>query len=253
MIAYAQSPTENSVSTPPETTITSNTELVQVPVVIRKGREHVSGLTQADFTVLDGGRRQKLAFVKTTDAGVVLRHVAGENVFSNQIDTAGETPRVTVIVVDSANIPFCRSAAGARFVAQVPGQRRGQPWADSGGGFPGVGCACGARFHLRPNVLAAVADYGYGKKNNPGASGDVLDPGLANQANAKQQAILGILPRDTYDLSHGGDDHDLEAKNFSFESELRGLNMLAQSLAGVPGTQDPHLANRKFSVRSRQP
>lgn len=194
MIAYAQSPTENSVSTPPETTITSNTELVQVPVVIRKGREHVSGLTQADFTVLDGGRRQKLAFVKTTDAGVVLRHVAGENVFSNQIDTAGETPRVTVFVVDSANIPFCRSAAGARFVAQVPGQRRGQPWADSGGGFPGVGCACGARFHLRPNVLAAVADYGYGTKTIQGRPATFWIPGSPIRPMQSNRQSWGYCP-----------------------------------------------------------
>lgn len=105
-VAPAQAPPEKSLPTPPETTIVSNAELVLVPVVVRKGTEHVVGLTQADFTVLDGGRRQKLAFVKTTDTGVVLRQVAGENVFSNQIDTAGETPRVTVIVVDSANIPF---------------------------------------------------------------------------------------------------------------------------------------------------
>lgn len=47
------------------------------------------------------------------------------------------------------------------------------------------------------------------------------------------------MPRDTYDLLHGDNNLDLEAKNFLLrdlvELELRGLDTLVQSLAGVPG------------------
>ena len=252
IVAYAQAPRDNSVQAPPETTITSNTELVQVPVVVRKGKDHVSGLTQADFTVLDGGHRQKLAFAKLTGTGVVLKHVVGENVYSNQLDTAGEAPRLTVFVIDSANMPFADQAqvrdSFRKFLAS-DAANRGPTAVVS---FERSGVRVVRDFTSDPNELAAVMDYGFGSKRQARTSqttGGVSDPKVAKQSSAQQGPILGILPRATYDPIHGDDDpvlaakglqfHDLEAKNLQLrdlvELELRGLDMLAQSLAGVPG------------------
>jgi VWFA-related protein len=245
-------------------TFTTGTELVLVPVVVRKGKEHVSDLTQADFSVFEDGRRQKIAFLKTTKTGVVLKHEGGQNVFSNELDTGGETPRVTVVVVDSANIPFADQAqvrdSFLKFLT-YDAAHRGPTAVVS---FQRSGVRVVQDFTTDPAVLAALVERHPSKKND---STQVQSGGGAPSPDAKQQPatphpeILGILPRSLPELRSGGDAlststllgnqfgrfepqygddaADLAAKNLQLrdiiEMELRGLNMLAESLAGIPG------------------
>src|SRR5271166_4152565 len=147
-------------------TFTTGTELVLLPVVVRKGKEHVSDLTQADFSVFEDGRRQKIAFLKTTNTGVVLRHEGGQNVFSNELDTAGETPRVTVVVVDSANIPFADQAqvrdSFLKFLT-YDAAHRGPTAVVS---FERSGVRVVQDFTTDASVLAALLDRGTGKKDH---------------------------------------------------------------------------------------
>lgn len=246
------------------TTFSTGTELVLVPVVVRKGKEHVSDLTQADFSVFENGRRQKVAFVKTTNTGVVLKHEGGQNVFSNELDTGGETPRVTVIVVDSANIPFADQAqvrySFLKFLT-YDAAHRGPTAVVS---FQRSGVRVVQDFTTDPAVLAALVGRHRNKKNDSAqvqpASG-APGPEAKQQPTTPQPEILGILPRSLPELRSGGDAlsastllgnqfgrfeaqygddaADLAAKNIQLrdiiEMELRGLNMLAESLAGIPG------------------
>jgi len=93
-----------------ETVIRSSARLVQMSVVVedRKGVP-VSGLKQEDFTVLDEGRAQQIAFftaatpsLETTPPAV---RVLPSNVFSNRYDLKGEDPpgAVTVVLFDALN------------------------------------------------------------------------------------------------------------------------------------------------------
>jgi|GEM_PF-1373733 len=262
--ARAQTSVPQASQNPTGATFTAGTELVLVAVVVRKGTEHVSNLTQADFSVFEDGRRQRIAFLKTTKTGVVLRHEGSQNIFSNRLDTAGETPQVTVVVVDSANIPFAdqeQVRQSFRKFLTYDAANRGPTAVVS---FQRSGVRVVQDFTSAPAVLAALVERHPGKRND---SAQVQPAGVASNPDAKQQAaapqpeILGILPRSLPDLRSGGDAlssstlfgnqcgrfepqygddaFDLAAKSIQLrdliELELRGLNMLAESLAGIPG------------------
>jgi VWFA-related protein len=85
------------------------TRLVEVTVVARQGREPATGLTRSDFTLLDNGVPQKIAFfsVNTVRAPFRPPSAFGPNVFTNRpeqrTDAAG---RVSVIVLDGLNTEF---------------------------------------------------------------------------------------------------------------------------------------------------
>jgi len=189
-------------------TFTTATELVLVPVVVRKGKEHGSDLTQADFSVFEDGRRQKVAFVKTTNTGVVLRHEGGQNVFSNELDTGAETPRVTVVVVDSANIPFADQPqvrdSFFKFLT-YDAAHRGPTAVVS---FQRSGVRVVQDFTTDPAVLAALVGRHPSKKNDSAqvqpASG-APGPEAKQQPAIPQPEILGILPRSLPELRSGGD------------------------------------------------
>jgi VWFA-related protein len=250
--AVAQTSHESSPAASAGTTFTAGAELVLVPVVVRNKTGHVSDLTQANFSVFEDGHRQRLAFVKVTNTGVVLKHENKENVFSNEVETGGDTPRVTVVVVDSANIPFgdqVQLRDSFRKFLIYEAARRGPTAVVS---FQRSGMWVVQDFTTDPNVLAAVVDRDTGKKASDGQS---------ENETTSQPHVLSILPRDManprlgvddnqtlvssghelkkLDPNRGDDVYDLAAKNLQLreviELELRGLNTLAQSLSGIPG------------------
>src|SRR5271166_5663722 len=206
--AKAQTTVPQTPQNSSEATFTAGTELVLVPVVVRKGKQHVSDLTQADFSVFEDGRRQKIAFLKTTNTGVVLRHEGGQNVFSNELDTAGEPPRVTVVVVDSANIPFADQAqvrdSFLKFLTS-DAAHRGPTAVVS---FQRSGVRVVQDFTTDASVLAALLDRGTGKKDHSepvrSASG-APSSGVKQETGTPQPEILGILPRSLPELRSGGD------------------------------------------------
>jgi VWFA-related protein len=264
VVVEAQAPLPQTPQNSTGATFTAGTELVLVPVVVRKGKEHVSDLTQANFSVFEDGRRQKIAFLKTTNTGVMLKHEGGQNVFTNELDTGGETPRVTVIVVDSANIPFADQAQARDSLLKFltyDAAHRGPTAVVS---FQRSGVRVVQDFTSDPVVLAALLDRRPSKKNAAGPvqpAAGVLSPDGKQQSATPQPEILGILPRSLPQLQSGGDTlsastlhgiefgrfeaqygddaFDLAAKDIQLrdliEIELRGLSMLAETLAGIPG------------------
>jgi VWFA-related protein len=99
-----------------ETVIRSSVRLVQVSVVVedKKGNP-VTGLKQEDFTVLDEGKPQKIAFFTAavpppaTPASEQPSskpvHLLPANAFTNRYDLKGEDPpgAVTVVLIDALN------------------------------------------------------------------------------------------------------------------------------------------------------
>ena len=80
------SPAQQSVAP----SFTSTTDLVLVPVVVRQGKQHVTGLTSRDFRLFEDKRPQRIAFVKPTTAGPGWKRAGGDNLFSNELDSNGK-------------------------------------------------------------------------------------------------------------------------------------------------------------------
>ena len=85
------------------------THIVQVHVIVQdKKGEPVTGLTKEDFTLLDKGQPQRIAFFSEESGG--LRSAPAEpvppNTFSNRYEQTGQVPgSVTVILLDALNTP----------------------------------------------------------------------------------------------------------------------------------------------------
>jgi VWFA-related protein len=89
----------------------ANTRLVQVSVVVRdKDGKPIPNLKQEDFTILDEGHPQRIAFfgsaAPAAPAPVTPGHLP-PNFFTNRFDLKGEDPgAVTVVLFDTLNTAF---------------------------------------------------------------------------------------------------------------------------------------------------
>lgn len=118
-ILGAQSAPSGDQSVP---TLRVTTHLVQVHFIVQsKNGEPVTGLTKEDFTLLDGGRPQRIA---------VLSHEGGlqpaptqplpPNTFSNRHEPTSQLPgSVTVILLDALNTPFTAQAYARESVLKL--------------------------------------------------------------------------------------------------------------------------------------
>ena len=109
-LANAQQPANtdapNAVSAPQQSapTIRSTTRLVQLSVVVtdKKGRP-VTGLTKDDFTILDQGAPQQVAFFSSeAPAPVETAPKLPPNVFTNRFDLKGQDPGAVIIILFDA-------------------------------------------------------------------------------------------------------------------------------------------------------
>jgi VWFA-related protein len=125
----APQPNGSGADTP---TFQSTTRLVQVNVVVHgKDRKPVEGLTKGDFTVLEKGKPQRIAFFNVVKSNQrATRNVQlPQNVFSNRFgDKASAPASVTVILLDSLNTKWEDQAYArqqvVKFLQQIqPGDR----------------------------------------------------------------------------------------------------------------------------------
>jgi VWFA-related protein len=99
------------------------THLVQVHIIVQtKKGEPVTGLTKEDFTLLDMGQPQKIAFFSEESGG--LRPTSAEllppDTFSNRYEQTGQAPgSVTVILLDALNTGFGPQAYARESVIKV--------------------------------------------------------------------------------------------------------------------------------------
>ena len=89
--------------------LTSRSELVVVPVVVRDGSgAPVKGLKKSDFTVLENGKEQPISTFEeiNTNAAPIKRQAMPADQFSNIYVGSSEPRRVTIMVLDSINTPI---------------------------------------------------------------------------------------------------------------------------------------------------
>jgi VWFA-related protein len=109
--ANPQNQSESKASSPnaqPSQVIRTTTRLVQVNVVVQdKSGTPITGLKQEDFTLLDNGQPQKIAFFSAnTPASVPARPLAA-HMFTNRADLKGQDPGATIVILfDALNTDF---------------------------------------------------------------------------------------------------------------------------------------------------
>lgn len=122
----------------PTPTFRSGTKLVEVYVAARSHGAPATGLTKDDFTLLDNGKPQKIAFFSVQSGSVPATAAAGiapppPAVVSNRSERGGGQPagNTTVLLLDQRNTPQPDQARAiqhiAKFLAarkQALGQRR---------------------------------------------------------------------------------------------------------------------------------
>jgi VWFA-related protein len=91
-----------------EVKFAAGAKLVLVPTLVTdKSGNHISGLKQEDFTVLENGAEQKLAtFEEITSDPHRLSRPQNPNEFNNALAGGTSARRVTLIVLDLMNTPF---------------------------------------------------------------------------------------------------------------------------------------------------
>ncbi len=109
-------------------TLTSRTELVLVPTLVReKSGVPVTGLAKTDFTLLENGAERKIAVfeeIKTT-AVRQRRQALPAGEFSNYLVDEPAPRRVTVIVMDSINTQFSDRAYARDHILKFLGEMAG--------------------------------------------------------------------------------------------------------------------------------
>ncbi len=88
--------------------IRSSTRLVQVNVVVQNEKGvPITGLKKENFTVLDNGKPQEIAFFSATVPSHKVPHPMAPNSFTNRSDIKGQDPGATVVILfDSLNTSF---------------------------------------------------------------------------------------------------------------------------------------------------
>jgi VWFA-related protein len=107
LLAIPQAPANSAANTAPQTSqvIRSTTRLVQVSVVVQdKKGNPITGLRKEDFTILDEGKRQDIAFFASSAPARTTPSLLPSNVFTNRYDLKGEDPgAVTIVLFDWLN------------------------------------------------------------------------------------------------------------------------------------------------------
>jgi len=208
-------------------TLHATTHLVEVSVVAQtKQGAPVTGLTQQDFTLLDEGRPEKIAFFRTetAQASTAKPRPLPPGLYTNRLDLGGPAPTsATVILFDALNTPFTDQAYARQqiftFLRQLKTGDRVALYA------MGRGPRVLQEFTQDPSALiSALAAY----KGTPPASlsAPMYDPAMSGSDNF--EAWLGEL---TFGL------YDYYSEDRAFRT-VRALIAIAEHLERVPGRKN---------------
>jgi VWFA-related protein len=101
-------PKTSSPATPQSQVIRTATRLVQVNVVVQnKDGTPITSLKEADFTLLDNGQPQKIAFFSANTSASVAARALPAHMFTNRADLKGEDPGANIVILfDALNTDF---------------------------------------------------------------------------------------------------------------------------------------------------
>lgn len=223
----------------------SQTNLVLVPVQVRNHNEHVPGLTQDEFTVLEDGKPQKISVfeeVRTTTQRL-QRAAVGPREFTNELVGSPETARYTIIAIDRENtapIDLMRVREGlTRFLNET--SNTGEPIRVISIELNGIRLL--QDFTTNPRAIAAAIN---GSTKSSDTKSEQSSVGTNEYTQEAQAAVNGAKtaaeaegPQKVLDALDKASDMQDKALMFqersSRISSLDALQQIALSLSGLPG------------------
>lgn len=232
------------------TTLKAGTEFVQVPVIVQRSGQHVSGLGKADFSLQQDGKDQPIATFEEVHAVAAVAPKSGAE-FENTYSAGQTPPRLTIIAIDAENTaPLDLEYFKKEFTEYVAGTK-------SAGVPIGVveltrsGIHVLYDFTLDPKgLLAAVQQEKTVVRKNSNEANPTRD--IYNEAMARIEspgpqppgpATPGKNPAFAGNIDPTDAEHmmaqDMEMFRFqdrtSRVDSLLALQQLAQALKGIPG------------------
>ncbi|MGA8541101.1 MAG: VWA domain-containing protein [Terriglobales bacterium] len=225
-----------------EVKFTARAELVLVPVLVTdKSGNHITGLKQEDFTVLENGAQQKIATFEeiTSDAHRIPR-LQKPNEFSNSAASGPSARRITLMVLDLLNTRFMDQAYARQDLLKYLTQSVDQREPTALYTLTRSGIHVIHDFSTDPRILVAalhkVKGDAYqmvdsesdvesitGTASPDGSAG--VDPGAVQSESQKIQTMM--------------EDAELNFQSFqqrlAITYTLQAMQQVAQAMAGFPG------------------
>jgi VWFA-related protein len=239
-----------------EVKFTAGVKLVLVPTLVTdKSGNHISGLKQEDFTVLENGTEQKIAtFEEITSDPLRLSRPRNPNEFNNALAGGASARRVTVIVLDLINTPFLDQANARKELLKYLTQSVNEREPTGLYTLTRSGVQVVHDFTSDPRILVAALHVVKGdsyqmvdsEEETEDITGTASPDGSSGAPNAtsksggsskgsSQAAVSGEAQK----LQTMMEDSELNFKSFeqrlAITYTLDGLQTVAQALAGVPG------------------
>ncbi len=239
----------------PDSKFVAHSELVLIPAIVTdRSGNHIGGLKQEDFTVLENGSQRKIAtFEEIVSVPHLISRPVTPNEFSNSLAAGPSVGRITIIVLDFINTPFLDQAYARQELLSYLSQSLDPREPTGLYTLTRSGLHVIHDFTTDPSVLVAALQLVRGDANPPiDSSEDVEDlTGSASPSGDSGSGSGGAASKEGTQGSKGSaqkEAHSLQSAmanselNFqSFEQRmaitwtLDALQQIAQTLAGVPG------------------
>ena len=241
-----------------EVKFAAGAKLVLVPTLVTdKSGNHISGLKQEDFTVLENGTPQKIAtFEEITSDPHRLSRPRNPNEFNNALAGGASARRVTLIVLDLINTPFLDQANARKELLKYLTQSVNEREPTGLYTLTRSGVQVVHDFTSDPRILVAalhvVKGDAYqmvdsdeeveaitGTASPDGSSGAPSGGGSSKSGGGSKGNSQAAVQGEAQKLQSMMEDSELNFKSFeqrlAITYTLDGLQTVAQALAGIPG------------------
>jgi len=230
-------------------TFQTKAELVLVPIVVtdKKG-EHVHGLSEADFVILEDDRSKEIkVFEPVHTEPRVMQPASSHDVFTNTVKPAETQARVTIIVLDTLNTAFFDQVTARREILKfLSNLEPGEPVALVNLSKSGLRVI--HDFTADPKILANAVRRVSGQLSmKDTASNNRLSENLPTRGD-RNRTIQDDMVSDTEVMAGAAEANSLLAieteteglfasieQSYSIRVTLESMRQLAKAFAGVPG------------------
>jgi len=253
------------------TTITSKTELVQIPVVVVDGSgKHMAGLTKDDFEILENGKPRPVAMFEeiSTTPNRMERTPSRNGVYTNAVTGDKSPKRLTIFALDTINTPFLDQNYAREELIKFLARRINSDEPCALISIQGNGVKVIHDFSSDPAVLVAALKKVTDKlpgPNSPGLSGQAIEQSSIVGAAQPQTSIQTLTAKnaqgDSPSVIREMETQEAAIENFvsgteigfavlaqrnAIQTTLQAFQHIAEAFAGVPGRKSLIWATASF-------
>jgi len=235
-------PKDKDKETNAEVKFAARTALVLIPTLVTdKSGNHIKGLKQEDFTVLENGAEQKIStFEEITSDARRMSRPKNPNEFSNSVTGGPSTKRITLMVLDLINTPFVDQAYARKDLLKYLTQSVDQREPTALYTLTRSGIHVIHDFTTDPRVLVAALHKVKGDTSQVVDSPETVE---AMSGSASPDGSAGVDPgavqSEADKIQTMMEDAELNFQSFqqrlAITYTLQGMQQVAQTLAGFPG------------------